>query len=107
MDLVTSHAVLFHLFEFALELRLSLHFLLGTANVDQLAVQLLPIHLIHCLWQTRKTRLTIGREGVDISRNCWYNSYLLGILMPLKADKPEASRLSAVICHDTDTHGVS
>lgn len=52
MHLVASHAVLFHLLKFALELRLTLHLLLGTANVDQLAVQLLPVHLIHCLQQT-------------------------------------------------------
>lgn len=51
-DLVASHAVLFHLLEFALELSLSLHLLLGAANVDELAVQLLPVHLIHCLKQT-------------------------------------------------------
>lgn len=51
-DLVASHAVLFHLLEFALEFGLSLHLLLGAANVDELAVQLLPVHLIHCLKQT-------------------------------------------------------
>lgn len=34
-------------------------------------------------------------------------SYFLGILMPFKADKSKASRLSSVICHDADTHGIS
>lgn len=54
MHLVAGHAVLFHLLKFALELSLTLHFLLGAANVDQLAIQFLPIHLIHCLQQTRQ-----------------------------------------------------
>ncbi len=53
-DLVASHSVLFHLLKFAFKLRLPLHLLLGTANVDELAVQLLPIHLIHCLQKTQK-----------------------------------------------------
>lgn len=42
---------------------------------------------------------------VVVSR--WYNSYLLSVLMPLKADKTKASRLSTVIYHDSNTHGVS
>lgn len=33
--------------------------------------------------------------------------YLLGILMSLKADKPKAPGLPAVIRHDPDTHGIS
>lgn len=52
-NLVASHSVLFHLLKFALEFCLPLHFLLCTANIDEPAVQLLPIHLIYCL-QTNK-----------------------------------------------------
>lgn len=106
-DLVASHAVLFHLLEFALKLRLSLHFFLGTADVDQLAVQLLPVHLIHRLQQNKKTQSAQAQEVVDHLQAVTRNSYLLGVLVPLKADKPEASRLSVVIRHDTNTHGIS
>lgn len=51
--LVTSHTILFHLLKLALKLRLSLHLLLGTADIDELAIELLPIHLIHCLQKPR------------------------------------------------------
>lgn len=58
--LVTSHAVLFHLFKLALQLSLSLHLLLGTADIHQLAVELFPVHLIHCLKQSHEQSQLCG-----------------------------------------------
>lgn len=64
-DLVASHAVLFHLLKLALELRLSLHFLLGAANVNGFPVHLFPVHLIHGLQHTRKVRFS-QNKAVDV-----------------------------------------
>lgn len=57
-------------------------------------------------------------DGTDKLRStrqtCWPGPniqlemfYLLGIFVPLKADKAEASRLSTVVRHDADAHGIS
>lgn len=44
--LVSGHAILFHLFKFALEFVLALPFLLRTANIHLPAIQFFTIHVV-------------------------------------------------------------
>lgn len=48
-NLVSGHAILFHLLKFALELVLALPFLLCAAHVDLPAVHFFTIHVVHSL----------------------------------------------------------
>ena len=59
--LVARHAVLFHLLKLALQFSLALHLLLGAAHVDQLAVKLLPVHLVYSL-EGEKTCTSVERH---------------------------------------------
>lgn len=61
-DLVASHAILFHLLEFALQLHLPLHFLLSTADEHQLPVHLLPVHVVHCLREQKRCQTLCGEK---------------------------------------------
>lgn len=47
--LVSGHAILFHLFKFALEFILTLPFLLSAANIHLPAIQFFTIHVINGL----------------------------------------------------------
>ena len=71
-----------------------------------------PSRSSHPLPETNNiTKSAQGQEMVDVLRwsaeNCGYCSHPLGVLVPLEADKPKTSRLSVVIGHDADAHGVS
>lgn len=58
-NLVSGHAILFHLFKFALELILALPFLLCSAHVHLPAIQFFSIHVIHSLqWNKHKSTET-------------------------------------------------
>lgn len=79
-NLVASHAVLLHLLKFALQLSLSLHLLLGAADIHKLAVHLLPVHLIH--------RLKKAWNRVKLVNIFWRIQCLLFLLKEIKCGSP-------------------
>lgn len=79
-NLVASHAVLLHLLKFALQLSLSLHLLLGAADIHKLAVHLLPVHLIY--------RLKKAWNRVKFVNIFWRIRCLLFLLKEIKRGSP-------------------
>lgn len=109
--LVSSHAILFHLLKFALQLILALSFLLCTPHIHLPPIQLWTVHLIHSLKSRKsnknrtnalhyKSKLSQIKDRFPVIMSFHYP---LSIFMSLKADKTKALGFTALVSHDTDT----